>query len=88
VQQLWNGSSVSSDESVFGKFFYVDAVEALEPEAAALGGVTPDTFIFDGHWSGLPRHLSQRIAKLDDTIVAVFPYGGKNENEEEWSFGK
>jgi hypothetical protein len=48
VQQLWNGSSVSSDESVFGKFFYVDAVEAFEPEAAALGGVPPDTFIFDG----------------------------------------
>lgn len=63
--------------SVFGKFFSVDAVEAFEPEAAALGSVPNGTFIFDDQLHHVSDTWSNPIVLVLRTTAAGFgePFG-------------
>jgi predicted TIM-barrel fold metal-dependent hydrolase len=63
--------------SVFGKFFAVEEVEAFEPEAAALGSVPSGTFIFDDQLHHISDSWSDPVVLVLRTTAAGFgpPFG-------------
>ena len=72
--------------SVFGKFFSVDAVEAFEPEAAALHGVPRGTFIFDDQLHHVSDTWSNPIVLVLRTTAAGFgPPFGLNQQMIPWN---
>lgn len=72
--------------SVFGKFFSVDAVEAFEPEAAALGSVPSGTFIFDDQLHHVSDTWSNPIVLVLRTTAAGFgPPFGLNQQMIPWN---
>jgi predicted TIM-barrel fold metal-dependent hydrolase len=72
--------------SVFGKFFSVDAVEAFEPEAAALGSVPLGTFIFDDQLHHVSDTWSNPIVLVLRTTAAGFgPPFGLNQQMIPWN---
>jgi uncharacterized protein len=77
VLQTPEQKRVEAMNSVFGKFFAVDAAEAFEPEAAALGGVPPGTFIFDDQLHHVSDTWSDPIVLVLRTTAAGFgpPFG-------------
>lgn len=72
--------------SVFGKFFSVDATEAFEPEAAALGSVPRGTFIFDDQLHHVSDTWSNPIVLVLRTTAAGFgPPFGLNQQMIPWN---
>lgn len=72
--------------SVFGRFFSVDAVEAFEPEAAALGSVPSGTFIFDDQLHHVSDTWSNPIVLVLRTTAAGFgPPFGLNQQMIPWN---
>ena len=72
--------------SVFGNFFSVDAVEAFEPEAAALGSVPAGTFIFDDQLHHVSDSWSNPIVLVLRTTAAGFgPPVGLNQQMVPWN---
>ena len=72
--------------SVFGKFFSVDAAEAFEPEAAALGSVPGGTFIFDDQLHHVSDTWSNPIVLVLRTTAAGFgPPFGLNQQMIPWN---
>src|SRR6266705_1178877 len=72
--------------SVFGKFFSVDPVEAFEPEAAALGSVPRGTFIFDDQLHHVSDTWSNPIVLVLRTTAAGFgPPFGLNQQMIPWN---
>jgi predicted TIM-barrel fold metal-dependent hydrolase len=63
--------------SVFGKFFAVEEVEAFEPAAAALGSVPQGTFIFDDQLHHISDSWSDPVVLVLRTTAAGFgpPFG-------------
>ena len=72
--------------SVFGKFFSVDAAEAFEPEAAAINGVPRGTFIFDDQLHHVSDTWSNPIVLVLRTTAAGFgPPFGLNQQMIPWN---
>jgi predicted TIM-barrel fold metal-dependent hydrolase len=72
--------------SVFGKFFSVDPVEAFEPAAAIVGGVPNGTFIFDDQLHHISDTWSDPIVLVLRTTAAGFgPPFGLNQQMIPWN---
>lgn len=72
--------------SIFGKFFAVDEVEAFEPVAADVNGVPPGTFIFDDQLHHVSDTWSDPIVLVLRTTAAGFgPPFGLNQQMIPWN---